>query len=184
MRRGWQPLAALAALCVFLLPVGSASASVKSLPLPSASAYYPGSSAAHGPASDVVASTPNCGGGVSNTHIVAQYKMKRYNSNEYRTSTLYCGNSGYGYRHLEPHIGQYFGGWDNFDFSIRQVLLAPASNTYRASNDTYTHTGPIYQCFQNSHAIWTFYVVTANDQPAKIITAYGSKGKTVDSPCP
>jgi hypothetical protein len=114
----------------------------------------------------------------------AQYKMKRYQSNEYRTSTLYCGNSKYGYRHLQPHIGQYFGGWGTFNFSISQVLLAPASITYRASNDTYTHKGPIYQCFQNSHAIWTFYVVTANDQSAKIITAYGSKGKTVNSPCP
>jgi len=27
----------------------------------------------------------------------------------YRTVTLYCGNNAYGYRRLEPRIGQYFG---------------------------------------------------------------------------
>jgi len=105
-------------------------------------------------------------------------------SHKYRKSTLYCGNSKYGFRHLEPHIGQYFGGWGAFNFSITQTLHTPASITYRESNNTYTHSGPIYQCFPDHHIIWTFYVVTANDRSAKIITAYGSKGKTVNGPCP
>ena len=30
---------------------------------------------------------------------------KRYEAGGYRTDTLYCGNSDYGYRHLEQHIG-------------------------------------------------------------------------------
>ena len=110
---------------------------------------------------------PSCESGVSEWHVVAKYKMERApeGSGKYRSSTLYCGTSGFGFRHLEPHIGQYFGGWPNFNFSITQTQRAPASITYRESNDTYTRA-------------------TSGDAGARIITAYGSKGKTVDSPCP
>jgi len=54
---------------------------------------------------------PNCGSGVRPRKVVATYRAKRYQRGGYRTDTLYCGNSNYGYRHLRPHIGQYFGGW-------------------------------------------------------------------------
>jgi RHS repeat-associated protein len=125
---------------------------------------------------------PDCGPGVPELHVVANYKMKRVEGG-YREVPLYCGNAKYGFRHLEPHIGQYFGGWPSFNFAISVTLRAPADITYRAKNDTYTHLAPVYQCFyEGYYRVWTFRVVTAKVS-GKIITAYGEPGETVDEPC-
>ncbi len=160
----WALVLVPAVICAFLLPAGAAGAA--------ATVRY-----------------PHCGSGVSETHVVATYKMERapVGSHKYRTSTLYCGipgSKGFGFRHLEPHIGQYFGGWGAFNFSITQTQHTPASITFRESNDTYTRSGPIYQCFPDHHIIWTFNVTTSGDKGARIITAFGSSPKTVKGPCP
>jgi hypothetical protein len=81
---------------------------------------------------------PNCGTGVRVRKVVAQYRAKRVGTGGYRTDFLYCGDSDYGYRHLKPHAGQYFGGWENFNFSIRQVLRKP-QNTIQQENGNYHH---------------------------------------------
>jgi hypothetical protein len=130
--------------------------------------------------------TPNCGKGVGPRKVVARYKAKRVGTAGYRTVTLYCGDAGahgYGYRHLEPHVGQYFGGWGSFNFSIAQVLKVPA-HVVTQSNGNYRESGPIYQCFYAGyHYIWTFYVVRTIVS-GSIITAYGSRGKKINQPCP
>ena len=127
--------------------------------------------------------SPNCGKGVCPRKVVATYKAKRVGKGGYRTDTLYCGNSAYGYRHLQKHIGEYFGGWGNFSFSIAQTLQAPA-HVLVQSNGNYRESAPIYQCFYAGYYyIWTFYVVPVI-KSGSIVTAYGSKGKKVDQPCP
>jgi hypothetical protein len=134
-------------------------------------------------ARDVPDAAPNCGKGVRPRKVVATYKAKRYGTGGYRTDTLYCGNGAYGYRHLQPHIGQYFGGWATFSFSIAQVLKAPAKTVVQA-NGNYLKSAPIYQCFfAGYYVIWTFYVVP-NIKSGSIVTAYGRRGKTVNRSCP
>jgi hypothetical protein len=132
---------------------------------------------------------PSCGRRVADRHIVQTYKMRRFKAKGYRTATLYCGKDtpphGYGYRHLKIHIGQYFGGWENFDFSINKILLKPAAIKYQQDRGTYLHTGPIFECFptEGFHIIWTFYVATAK-RSGSIITAYGREGSRVEGDCP
>lgn len=142
--------------------------------------------AAGGVASVSPAANPNCGKGVGVRKVVATYKAKRIGKGGYRTDTLYCGVGGargYGYRHLEPHVGQYFGGWQNFSFSIAQTLKAPAS-VREQSNGNYLEKAPIYQCFYAGYYyIWTFSVVPVI-KSGSIVTAFGSKGKRVNTPCP
>src|ERR1700722_19700882 len=117
------------------------------------------------------AASPNCGKGVGPRKVVATYKAKRIGIGGYRTATLYCGNSAYGYRHLEPHVGQYFGGWESFSFAIAQILKAPVQ-VVTQSNGNYRESGPIYQCFYAGYYyIWTFYVVKGI-KSASIVTAY------------
>jgi hypothetical protein len=178
--------------CVFALPAGRVQAATSStgqgVSHHSHAAVYGGASRAAGQVRVLRRrrDAPHCGEGVSDYHVVATYTMERYplGSHQYRPSTLYCGNSKFGYRHLERHIGQYFGGWGAFDFSITQTLKAPEDIEYERRNDIYVHTGPIYQCFPGYYVIWKFFVVTENDQSAKIITAYGSKIRTVNQNCP
>ncbi len=89
---------------------------------------------------------PNCGKGVRPRKIVGKYKAKRHNKGGYRTDLLYCGGVKYGYRHLQPHIPQYFGGWGNFDFSIGAVLKKPADWVVQG-NGNFRESAPIFQCF-------------------------------------
>jgi len=129
------------------------------------------------------AAAPNCGKGVRSRKIVGKYEAKRHDKGGYRTDILYCGNAKYGYRHLEPHIAQYFGGWGSFSFSIGAVLKKPAHWVVQA-NGNFRESAPIYQCFvEGYYVIWTFYVVPVI-QSGSIVTAYGHKGKTIDEPCP
>ena len=74
-----------------------------------------------------IAAVPGCGQGANVRKVVATYKARKYKAAGYRTDTLYCGNSSYGYRHLEPHVAQYFGGWPSFTFAMVQTLKAPAA---------------------------------------------------------
>jgi hypothetical protein len=128
------------------------------------------------------AATPNCGKGVRPRKIVSHCKAKRHNKAGYRADTLYCGDAKYGYRHLQPHIAQYFGGWGAFNYSISAVLKRPAHWVVQ-SNGNFRESAPIYQCFYAGYyIIWTFYVVPTI-QSGSIVTAYGHKGKTVDQPC-
>jgi hypothetical protein len=102
-----------AAACVLSVVAPSASAA----PAPKAGFY---ALAAKGVSGVSPATIPNCGKGVGVRKVVATYRAKRIGTGGYRTDTLYCGvggSRGYGYRHLEPHVGQYFGGWQNFSFS-------------------------------------------------------------------
>src|SRR5260370_26270923 len=127
--------------------------------------------------------SPNCGRGVRLRKIVAKYKAKRHQTAGYRADILYCGNSKYGFRHLEPHIGQYFGGWGNFSFSIAQVLKRPA-NWVMQKNGNFLESAPIFQCFfQGFYIIWTFYVVP-QIKSGTIVTAYGREGRRTNQPCP
>ena len=127
--------------------------------------------------------SPNCGKGVGPRKVVARYKAKRIGTGGYRTVTLYCGNSSYGYRHLQPHVGQYFGGWPSFTFAIGQTLKAPA-HVVTQSNGNYRESAPIFQCFYAGYYyIWTFYVVRGIVS-GSIVTAYGHKGKKVNTSCP
>jgi hypothetical protein len=97
---------------------------------------------------------------------------------------LYCGNSGYGYRHLEPHVGQYFGGWASFSFAMAQTLKAPAAIVAQP-NGNYMESAPIYQCFYSAgyYVVWTFFVIPEISS-GKIVTAYGRQGRTVHESCP
>jgi hypothetical protein len=127
--------------------------------------------------------TPNCGKGVRSRKKVGKYEAKRHDKGGYRTDILYCGNAKYGYRHLQPHIAQYFGGWGSFNFSIGAALKKPADWVVQA-NGNFRESALIYQCFNEGYyVIWTFYVVPTI-QSGTIVTAYGHKGKTVDQPCP
>ena len=142
-----------------------------------------GASAWYVPSAPAIAATPGCGNGANVRKVVATYKARKYNAGGYRTDTLYCGNIRYGYRHLEPHIGQYFGGWASFSFAMAQTLKAPATIGVQP-NGNYKETAPIYQCFYAGYyVIWTFIVIPEISSGA-IVTAYGSKGKTVHESCP
>jgi hypothetical protein len=126
---------------------------------------------------------PNCGKGVGPRKIAAKYKAKRHNKGVYRTDILYCGGAKYGYRHLQKHVPQYFGGWGNFSFSIGAVLKKPADWVVQ-DNGNFRESAPIFQCFfAGYYFIWTFYVVP-NIGSGSIVTAYGSKGRRVNTPCP
>jgi hypothetical protein len=72
---------------------------------------------------------------------------------------------------------------ENFNFSIRQVLRKP-QNTIQQENGNYKKYGPVFQCFiQGFHIVWTFYVIVGVHS-GSVVTAYGHKGRTVDTPCP
>jgi len=142
-----------------------------------------GANAWYVPSAPAIAATSGCGNGANVRKVVATYKARKYNAGGYRTDTLYCGNIRYGYRHLEPHIGQYFGGWASFSFAMAQTLKAPATIGVQP-NGNYKETAPIYQCFYAGYyVIWTFIVIPKISSGA-IVTAYGSKGKTVHESCP
>lgn len=168
-----------AVACVLCAAAPSASAT----PAAKAELY---AVAARGDASVSPAASPNCGKGVRVRKVVATYKAKRIGKGGNRTDTLYCGVGGprgYGYRHLEPHVGQYFGGWQNFSFSIAQILKAPGHVVVQ-KNGNYRESGPIYECFYAGYYyIWTFYVVP-EIKSGSIVTAYGNRGKRVNKSCP
>ncbi|MGH3202400.1 MAG: hypothetical protein ACRDOA_00225 [Streptosporangiaceae bacterium] len=130
-----------------------------------------------------VAAVPGCGKGANVRKVVATYKARKYRAAGYRTDTLYCGNSSYGYRHLEPHIVQYFGGWPSFAFALAQTLKAPARVVVQ-DNGNYLESAPIYQCFfAGYYIIWTFFVVPQVSS-GTIVTAYGREGRRVNESCP
>jgi len=169
-------MAAAAAVTVALSCVLSGTARASTPAPATAGAWY----IASGPA---IAATPGCGSGANVRKVVATYKAKKYQAAGYRTDTLYCGNNAYGYRHLEPHIGQYFGGWASFSFAIGQTLKAPAK-VVAQSNGNYLESAPIYQCFfAGYYIIWTFFVIPQISS-GTIVTAYGRGGRTVNQSCP
>lgn len=142
-----------------------------------------GTSARYVASAPVIAAAFSCGKGANVRKIVATYKAKKYKASGYRTDTLYCGNSSYGFRHLEPHIGQYFGGWTNVTFSIAQTLKAPATFVAQ-KNGNYLESAPIYQCFYAGYyIIWTFFVIPQIGS-GTIVTAYGREGKRINESCP
>lgn len=143
-----------------------------------------GASAWYVPSVPVIAAVPGCGKGANVRKVVATYKARKYEAGGYRTDTLYCGDSDYGYRHLESHIGQYFGGWASFSFAMAQTLKAPATFVAQ-ENGNYKESAPIYQCFYSAgyYIIWTFIVIPKINSGA-IVTAYGTKGRTVNESCP
>jgi hypothetical protein len=143
-----------------------------------------GASAWYVPSAPSIADVPGCGKGANVRKVVATYKAMKYEAGGYRTDTLYCGNSDYGYRHLEQHIGQYFGGWASFSFAMAQTLKAPATFVAQ-ENGNYQERAPIYQCFYSAgyYIIWTFIVISRIGSGA-IVTAYGRPGRTVNESCP
>ena len=176
--------AVLSAAMLFLFPLlGQFTATAAAASLASGPSHYYiyGQSGVQVPATNP---QPNCGKGVGPRKVAATYVAKRFHRGGYRTDTMYCGNSSYGYRHLAVHIGQYFGGWGAFDFSIAQVLKKPQVQ-FEQSNGTLFTEAPIIQCFftQNFYIVWSFFVIP-NAQNGSIITAFGrNKGKT-NGPCP
>ncbi len=142
-----------------------------------------GTSAWHLASAPAITAVPGCGKGASVRKVVATYKARKYQAAGYRADTLYCGNASYGYRHLEPHIAQYFGGWPNFAFAMAQTLKAPA-RVVAQDNGNYLESAPIYQCFYAGYyIIWTFFVVPQISS-GTIVTAYGREGRRVDQSCP
>jgi hypothetical protein len=135
------------------------------------------------PSAPRIAAIPGCAKGANIRKVVATYRAKIYQATGYRTDTLYCGNDDYGYRHLEEHIGEYFGGWGSFSFAMAQTLKAPAA-VVPQENGNYKETAPIYQCFYAGYyIIWTFFVITEISS-GTIVTAYGRPGRTVHESCP
>jgi hypothetical protein len=135
------------------------------------------------PSAPVIAAVPGCGKGANVRKVVATYKARKYEAAGYRTDTLYCGNDEYGYRHLEGHIGEYFGGWASFSFAIAQTLKAPLTFVPQP-NGNYMESAPIYQCFYAGYyIIWKFFVIPEISS-GEIVTAYGRPGRTVDESCP
>ena len=170
-------IAALSCVLSGTAMASTAPAGVRPMPVTT------GASAWYVPSAPSIAAAPGCGKGANVRKVVATYKARKYNAGGYRTDTLYCGNIRYGYRHLEPHIGQYFGGWASFSFAMAQTLKAPATIGVQP-NGNYKETAPIYQCFYAGYyVIWTFIVIPQISSGA-IVTAYGSKGKTVHESCP
>jgi hypothetical protein len=137
----------------------------------------------------MVAAAPNCGKGVTARKVIARYSAKQYDKGGYRTDVLFCGNSKYGYRHLSPHVGQYFGGWGAFSFSIAEVLKVPAVFR-KQSNGNFLESAPIYQCFYDEDGgyfyVWTFTVIATitGAKYGTIVTAYGHRGRRVNELCP
>jgi hypothetical protein len=126
---------------------------------------------------------------VSDLHVVAVYTMKQIQGG-YRHSVLYCGNSVYGFRHIEANdngkrISGYAGGWPGFNYSIAVTLKTWTSYKYRAKNDTYARYKRINLCNGGTWLkSWTFGVTTAR-QSAKIITAFrGPRLKHEPGDCP
>lgn len=68
--------------------------------------------------------------------------------------------------------------------AVAQTLKAPADIVVQP-NGNYKEIAPIYQCFYSAgyYVIWTFFVIPEISS-GSIVTAYGSKGKTVDQCCP
>lgn len=143
-----------------------------------------GASAWYVPSAPVIGAVPGCGKGANVRKVVAMYKAKKYLVAGYRTDTLYCGTIRiYGYRHLEQHIAQYFGGWPSFTFAMTQTLKAPARVVVQ-DNGNYLESAPIYQCFYAGYyIIWTFFVVPEISS-GTIVTAYGREGRRVNQSCP
>jgi hypothetical protein len=169
-------MAAAAAVTIALSCVLTGTAKASTAVPATAGAWYV-------PSASVIVATPGCGKGANVRKVVASYKAKKYQAAGYRTDTLYCGNNDYGYRHLEPHIGQYFGGWASFSYAMAQTLKAPATLVAQP-NGNFKETAPVYQCFYAGYyIIWTFIVIPKISSGA-IVTAYGSKGKTVHKSCP
>jgi hypothetical protein len=143
-----------------------------------------GASAWYIPSAPVIATVPGCGKGANVRKVVATYKAKKYLAAGYRTDTLYCGTTRvYGYRHLEEHVAEYFGGWPSFTFAMAQTLKAPARVVVQ-DNGNYLESAPIYQCFYAGYyIIWTFFVVPEISS-GTIVTAYGREGRRVNQSCP
>ena len=143
-----------------------------------------GASAWYVPSAPPIAAIPGCAKGANIRKVVATYRAKRFQATGYRTDTLYCGNLlTYGYRHLEEHIGEFFGGWANFSFVMAQTLKAPATFVAQ-ENGNYQERAPIYQCFYAGYyIIWTFIVIPKISS-GDIVTAYGRPGRTVNQSCP
>jgi hypothetical protein len=170
----------VALLCVLSSTAMASMAPAGVRPMPAttrASAWYV-------PSGPGIAAVPGCGKGANVRKVVATYKARKYKASGYRTDTLYCGNIRYGYRHLEPHIGQYFGGWPSFSFAMAQTLKAPA-DIVPQPNGNYMESAPIYQCFYSAgyYIIWTFFVIPEISS-GQIVTAYGRPGRTVNESCP
>jgi uncharacterized protein RhaS with RHS repeats len=147
-------------------------------------AYTPGQSRASSPNTT---KEPNCGKGVSARKLLDKYKTMAFYRSGYRTDYLYCGNNDpvrwYGYRHLKPHVGQYFGGWNSYNFAIRTTLISPAVMIPQA-NGNFNISAPQYQCFYAGYYyLWTFYVL-AKISSGAIVTAYGHKVEKVNRSCP
>jgi hypothetical protein len=66
---------------------------------------------------------------------------------------------------------------------VAQTLKAPASVT-KQSNGNYLEKAPIYECFyEGYYYIWTFSVVP-QIKSGSIVTAFGSRGRRVNTRCP
>lgn len=96
---------------------------------------------------------------------------------------LYCGSVNYGYRHLvaRNHDDEWAAyaslwpvNWRTYaDWAIAQVLAAPASVTYRASNQTYAYTAPVELRNGQGVLIKVHHpIVVVASASKRIITAY------------
>lgn len=121
-----------------------------------------------------------CGPGTSAGKVVDTYTMLKETRQSYRTATLYCGNTNYGFRHLQKHVTESGLQWQTFNYLIGLTLGAPQTIKYKTSNDTFT-----YEAFQTlvmtaGLVKWTAtFVVVRAAYTAKIITAYAATVKWI-----
>lgn len=103
------------------------------------------------------------------------------------TSTLFCGNERYGYRHIANSHGA---DWQNIafytgenwrfltDFAIEQILTVPEPGypVYRKDNDTWTYRAPLEIRDSYGQVRATYHpIVSIAARDGKIITAFPSR---------
>jgi RHS repeat-associated protein len=126
-----------------------------------------------------------CGAGTSAGKVVDTYTMLKETRQSYRTATLYCGNTKYGFRHLETHVTQSGLLWPTFNYLIGLTLGAPQTIKYKSSNDTFTYSASETLVMTAGLVKWTAtFVVVRAAYTAKIITAYAATVKWVTQTYP
>ena len=129
---------------------------------------------------------PGCGPGANVRKVVQTYSAKRFGRGGYMTATLYCGNDGYGYRHLLNHISEFgYAGssaWTLFSNAIAATLRTPQTLQYQEANDTYLYKGPWTNVNYGEDIQIGYLFFTIINPTGTIITAYARPLST--SPIP
>jgi hypothetical protein len=142
---------------------------------------------------------PDCKAGVNDRKLVEYYELRIPNTKppEYNLENLYCGNSSYGFRHIEAsdkgkRISNFPGGWPGFDYALNASAATWTNWSYDKTRKTYNYTNKNLCLSQGTewHQMLPFSIVVTGPKqttgvgPNTIITAYYSKGKKLPGGCP